>query len=97
MKEAVLKEQLLEITEAIQSASKPVNATEEADGVYVSEQSGNVEATIDQLRMQIKYLLFDLEASRRENRYLRQMLEMRPPQPRKGREDDKDNNDNGWK
>ena len=33
--------------------------------------------SIDFLRLSIKYLLFDLEATRRENKYLRQMLENR--------------------
>lgn len=31
--------------------------------------------SIDFLRLSIKYLLFDLEATRRENNYLRKMLE----------------------
>ncbi len=31
--------------------------------------------SIDYLRLSIKYLLFDLEATRRENNYLRKMLE----------------------
>lgn len=33
----------------------------------------------DYLRLQIKYLVFDLEATRRENSYLRKMLDSRPP------------------
>lgn len=33
---------------------------------------------IDFLRLWIKYLLFDLEATRRENSYLRKMLEQDP-------------------
>lgn len=34
---------------------------------------------LDTLRLQVKYLVFDLEATRRENQYLRKMLESRPP------------------
>ncbi len=34
--------------------------------------------SIDYLRLSIKYLLFDLEATRRENDYLRKMLEEEP-------------------
>lgn len=34
---------------------------------------------VDYLRLQIKYVLFDLEATRRENNYLRKMLDSRPP------------------
>ena len=35
----------------------------------------NLQESIDFLRLSIKYLLFDLEATRRENSYLRKMLE----------------------
>jgi len=34
-----------------------------------------LQESIDFLRLSIKYLLFDLEATRRENTYLRKMLE----------------------
>ncbi len=34
--------------------------------------------SMDYLRLSIKYLLFDLEATRRENSYLRRMLEEEP-------------------
>jgi len=37
----------------------------------------NLHESIDFLRLSIKYLLFDLEATRRENKYLRKMLEER--------------------
>lgn len=35
---------------------------------------GQLQESLDYLRLSIKYLVFDLEATRRENRYLRQML-----------------------
>jgi hypothetical protein len=35
----------------------------------------NLQESIDFLRLSIKYMLFDLEATRRENRQLRKMLE----------------------
>ena len=34
-----------------------------------------LQESLDYLRVSIKYLLFDLEATRRENRYLRKLLE----------------------
>lgn len=37
----------------------------------------NVHESLDFLRLCIKYLLFDLEATKRENGYLRRMLEQR--------------------
>ncbi|MFH1419406.1 MAG: transcriptional regulator [Planctomycetota bacterium] len=38
----------------------------------------SLQDSIDYLRLSIKYLLFDLEATRRENNYLRKMLEEEP-------------------
>ena len=35
----------------------------------------SLQDSLDYLRLSIKYLLFDLEATRRENAYLRKMLE----------------------
>ncbi|MFQ5805558.1 MAG: hypothetical protein ACE5I3_03800 [Phycisphaerae bacterium] len=37
-----------------------------------------MQESIDFLRLWIKYMLFDLEATRRENSYLRKMLEQDP-------------------
>jgi septal ring factor EnvC (AmiA/AmiB activator) len=39
--------------------------------------TSNVQESLDYLRVAIKYLLFDLEATRRENAYLRKMLQRR--------------------
>lgn len=36
---------------------------------------GSLQESLDWLRLSVKYLVFDLEATRRENAYLRQMLE----------------------
>lgn len=41
----------------------------------LKETVSNLQDSIDFLRLSIKYLLFDLEATRRENSYLRKMLE----------------------
>lgn len=35
----------------------------------------NLQESLDYLRVSIKYLLFDLEATRRENAYLKKLLE----------------------
>lgn len=35
----------------------------------------DLQESLDYLRVAIKYLVFDIEATRRENRYLREMLE----------------------
>jgi len=35
---------------------------------------GQLQESLDYLRLSIKYLVFDLEATRRENQYLRRMI-----------------------
>ena len=49
----------------------------------VQETVSSLQESIDFVRLSIKYLLFDLEATRRENGELRKMLDLR--------EDDRDN------
>ncbi|MFP4107029.1 MAG: transcriptional regulator [Phycisphaerae bacterium] len=84
MKEAVITERLLELSEELNNhpafGQKKDNATSASDGVYTSHPTGRtatLNEAFDQLQLHLKYLLFDLEATRRENRYLRQMLENR--------------------
>lgn len=43
----------------------------------IKKTVGSLHESIDFLRLSIKYLLFDLEATRRENKHLRKMLEER--------------------
>jgi hypothetical protein len=51
----------------------------------IKKSVDTLQESIDFLRLGIKYMLFDLEATRRENTYLRKMLEQDP---------NSDNNDN---
>lgn len=41
----------------------------------LSRTVSGLQESLDYLRLSIKYLVFDLEATRRENSYLRRMLE----------------------
>ena len=41
----------------------------------LNQSLSSVQESLDYLRLSIKYLVFDLEATRRENGYLRKMLE----------------------
>ena len=41
----------------------------------LQETVHNLQESLDYLRLSIKYLVFDLEATRRENTYLRKMLD----------------------
>lgn len=36
---------------------------------------GDLQDSLDYLRLSVKYLVFDLEATRRENQYLRKLIE----------------------
>ena len=80
MNEAAIKKQLSELSESM--TTSPLFGSEATDTVGVYKPEGrrgelSVAEAIERLRLQLKYLQFDLEATRRENRYLRQMLESR--------------------
>ena len=84
MNEAILKEKLEELCKAIARSPKAKSAPNQDDGIYVGhtgEGKTSVEKTLETLRLEIKYIVFDLEATRRENYYLRQMLENRSKRP----------------
>ena len=93
MKEAVIKKRLLELCQTVATPARAGKPAEPASGLYVPSTGGepSLEESLDCLRLQVKYLLFDLEASRRENRYLRQMLENRRSQ-----DDDTDQKPRHW-
>ena len=44
----------------------------------LKETVHNLQESLDYLRLSIKYIVFDLEATRRENTYLRKMIEQNP-------------------
>lgn len=48
----------------------------------------DLQDSLDYLRLSIKYLVFDLEATRRENQYLRKLLDARDGRPEQGPEED---------
>jgi len=78
MNEAALKKRLAELSEAL--ALPPSQATDgdrDGPGEYLGRSQTSVEEALDYLRLQVKYLIFDLEATKRENSYLRRMLESR--------------------
>ncbi len=81
MEEAAMKKKLDDLIETVRSATRVSKDAKSstAYGMYVpsADPDASVDNALDGLRLQIKYLLFDLEATRRENRYLMQMLENR--------------------
>ena len=81
MNEAALKERLRELGTLMRELFQP-GAGEAADGLSLFDTeltgtTGTPEDVIESIRVQLKYILFDLEATRRENGYLRKMLERR--------------------
>jgi len=45
----------------------------------LQQKLGNLQQSLDSLRLGLKYLIFDLEATRRENNELRKRLDQNPP------------------
>ncbi|MEN8128466.1 MAG: hypothetical protein ABFR90_11795 [Planctomycetota bacterium] len=45
----------------------------------LQKKLGNLQQSLDSLRLGLKYLIFDLEATRRENNDLRKRLDKNPP------------------
>jgi hypothetical protein len=93
MNEAVVREKLLEICDALAASAQTPSGPADVDMVTF-EKAKTVEDALDRLRLQVKCLLFDRDACRRENRYLRQMLDARPHQPKRDTHDDDANA--GW-
>jgi len=86
MDELALKKRMRELVELVTPVPQ---AQKVSGGSYQPElpRQGSSEETFEFLQMQLKYLMFDVEATRRENRYLRQLLENRH-QPPRTRDDD---------
>ncbi len=89
MTEAIIKERLAELNDLLATSPFLTDSHEQSDsGTYLSSTQTTdqaLEEIIDTARLRIRYLVFDLEATKRENQYLRQMLEIRRPR----RKDDK--------
>lgn len=50
----------------------------------------DLQDSLDYLRLSIKYLVFDLEATRRENQYLRKLLDSQTNRGEEGGEENRD-------
>ena len=83
MKEAEIRKELASLHQVLQGAPLSANPDPAHGQVHVdsSPESLTTAEQLDQLRLQVTYLAFDLEATKRENRYLRQMLQSRPKPP----------------
>jgi len=97
MKEAAIKQGLKELADTLASYESSEADKEGTIGVYESDSATGdvaIDEYLGQLRLKVKYLVFDLEATRRENRYLRQMLDI----SRRRRKDGDEGKDgqSGW-
>ena len=77
MHEAAIRSTITELNRMLAERDSK-GAQQPSEGLYEAQAPGDPSLSdeLSQLRMKMKYVLFDLEATRRENRYLRQMLEM---------------------
>ena len=92
MKEAAIKQCLKELSESLSSYEAGGTPTDDSLGIYESDAgitNPEIGEYLAQLRLKVKYLVFDLEATRRENRYLRQMLDVHRRR-RSDKDEDKD-------
>ena len=75
--------EILKETEAFPSPEqeKVFNLTRKSRESHekIQQKLNNLQQSLDYLRLGIKYLIFDLEATRRENMDLRKRLEQNPP------------------
>ena len=85
MDESTFQKKLSELVEQIETLpeSERDRLTTLADETKqrhedIKKSVSSLQESIDFLRLWIKYLLFDIEATRRENGYLRKMLEEDP-------------------
>ena len=82
MREATIRDRLIELSKVLRSRTAGnAKGSPNEMGIYdpaLPNEKISPEDLLDTLRMQISYVAFDLEATRRENRYLRQMLDTRP-------------------
>jgi len=108
MDEISFQDKMNQILERIRElpATQAPGATESAYGAEarrarVQTSVNELQDALDYLRLSVKYLVFDLEATRRENAYLRRMIEQsnreRQQKPEENRDEERpDFGGNGW-
>lgn len=93
----------LPATQTIEAATEAVSETADIRRKRVQNSVTELQDALDYLRLSVKYLVFDLEATRRENAYLRRMIEQsnrereRNNKPDESRDEERpDFGGNGW-
>ena len=83
MKEVKLEDRLNELVKELTGVAEPGGIKSAMPGKEVQDSGpcakdiDSLQESLDYLRICVKYQLFDLEATRRENKFLRQLLEER--------------------
>lgn len=72
---AELMGEISTLPEAERAKITALAAKTQARHAKLRQTVGELQESLDYLRLSIKYLVFDLEATRRENAYLRKMIE----------------------
>ena len=77
MDEVTFQQKMQELMNRIRSMPGGEDATEQHEDrrARIKASVAELQESLDYLRLSVKYLVFDLEATRRENAYLRRMLE----------------------
>lgn len=81
---------------ASEFGTKGASANDAGSQAVATQDAKQLQESIDYIRLSIKYVLFDLEATRRENRYLRTMLEQREADDAGSDSDFSDHDDFGF-
>ena len=79
MDEAVVRDKVSQLMSAMRPLPLAVppdqkDAVAEPPGSAMKRDMAALEDNLDHIRLAVKYLVFDLEATKRENRVLRQMM-----------------------
>jgi hypothetical protein len=97
MDEITFQRKMQELMSRIQAMPESSDQPDQPDqaGALAGERRDRIKASVaelqeslDYLRLSVKYLVFDLEATRRENAYLRRMLEQSSRDAQRQIEDD---------
>lgn len=85
MDETLFQQRISELISQIDTLPEPERERLRALADETRARHADIKRSVDQmqegldfLRLWIKYMIFDLEATRRENSYLRKMLEQEP-------------------
>ena len=95
MDEITFQRKMQELMSRIQAMPESSSDQPEQAASLAGERRDRIKASVaelqeslDYLRLSVKYLVFDLEATRRENAYLRKMLEQSSRDAQRQIEDD---------